>query len=75
MNRKKITFTHNEDPNNRKERTTWYFKSVEEFLTTMKARKKNLYPHLDIEIVSVEDIEVDPYKSAYEEDKSYNYNG
>ena len=41
----------------------------------MKARKKNLYPHLDIEIVSVEDIEVDPYKSAYEEDKKWNYNG
>jgi len=72
--RKKITYIHNENPNESKTTTTTYFKTVEEFNQTMQKRKENLYPHLEIEIVDVEDIEVDLYEHAYREDSRYNYN-
>jgi len=41
----------------------------------MGRRKENLYPHLEIEIVEVEDVEIDLYASAYKEDARYRYNG
>jgi iron-sulfur cluster repair protein YtfE (RIC family) len=47
--RKKITYIHNEKPNESKTTTTTYFKTVEEFNQTMQKRKENLYPHLEIE--------------------------
>ena len=76
-NRKKITYIHNEQPDNPQTQTSTYFKSVEEFNETMQKRKENLYPHLEIEILDVEDIQVDLYASAFKED-SYlvtDYNG
>lgn len=74
--RKKITYIHNENPHNEtKTETTTYYKSVEEFTESMGRRKENLYPHLEIEIVEVEDVEIDLYASAYKEDARYRYNG
>lgn len=72
--RKKITFSHNEDPKDRQTRTV-YFDTLGDFYKNMEARKKNLYPHLCVELVHVEDIEVDPYASAFKEDSRYRYNG
>jgi len=72
--RKKITYIHNEKPDEKKTATTTYFKTLGDFFDTMEARKKNLYPHLCIELVEVEDIEVDLYEHAYREDSRYNYN-
>jgi iron-sulfur cluster repair protein YtfE (RIC family) len=74
-NRKKITYIHNEKPDNPQTQTSTYFKSVEEFNETMQKRKENLYPHLEIEILDVEDIQVDLYASAFKEDSRYRYNG
>ena len=73
--RKKITYKHNTDPNESKTTTTTYYESVEEFNEAMNRRKEKLYPHLQIEILSVEDFEVDPYASAFKEDSRYRYNG
>ena len=73
--RKKITYKHNETAEQSKTTTTTYYESVEEFTEAMNRRKEKLYPHLQIEIVSVEDIEVDPYASAFKEDSRYRYNG
>ena len=55
-NRKKITYIHNKG-NIAKQETTFYYVSVEEFLEAMKYRKEKFYPHLEVEIVDVEDYE------------------
>jgi len=73
--RKKITYKHNETAEQSKITTTTYYETVEEFNEAMNRRKEKLYPHLQVEIVSVEDFEVDPYAGAFKEDSRYRYNG
>jgi hypothetical protein len=73
--RKKITYIHNTNPNESTTETTTYYTSVEEFTTAMQRRKEKLYPHLETEIVDVEDVVIDPYASAFKEDSRYRYNG
>ena len=75
INRKKITYIHNTNPNESKTETTTYYTSVEEFTEAMQRRKEKLYPHLETEIVDVEDVTIDPYASAFKEDSRYRYNG
>ena len=75
INRKKITYIHNTNPNESMTETTTYYESVEEFIEAMKRRREKLYPHLETEIVDVEDVVIDPYASAFKEDSRYRYNG
>ena len=75
INRKKITYIHNTNPDHWRPETTTYYASVEEFTEAMQRRREKLYPHLETEFVDVEDVTIDPYASAFKEDSRYRHNG
>ena len=50
------------------------FDNVQEFEVFMSIQQEKFYPQLSWEIISTEEVTVDPYESAYREDMRYRRN-